>query len=465
MAKKNTGKVIQMLSPENYIRKKARALPIYECVINENWDESKLARLSIARKHTNGNITACFYLVDLMCLGVKDTDYMFNEPLSVYSEHMQMTSEKMATVEVEYALAHNIIFSGLEFAEDYGFKPHKDFTSVTQFMLEEDTDDIELIEIDCGIGGKPTYSRGPFDDDALVKRIIAQLEKSAGEGNYSIVDEFEVDDYDDDYDEDDDEEDDEEEDEFDGMAASEKKELFFHLSSRLGRLNDEDNNRLIRIVNSIVDDLIDFDKHDKIFDEYLEGLNIETDEDEIPDQLLGWKPGDPPISDEIKNRFIEIYELTTENPKQAAKELVRFGKEAKELACVDLLELLLLQQKESKKYPKLLNIYALKHPEYQLIRILWITEHATVQHDIHDILEKKLTLETLFPNRETIHPIEKYYFLIMHVFIAALKNDLNRIEALYSLVTNIALPEIDEDILEGIVTMIKINYLSIYFKK
>ena len=31
MANKNKGKVIQMLSPENYIRKKARSLP---CLLN-----------------------------------------------------------------------------------------------------------------------------------------------------------------------------------------------------------------------------------------------------------------------------------------------------------------------------------------------------------------------------------------------------------------------------------------------
>ena len=77
MAKNTGGKVIQMLSPENYIRKKARSLPIHECTINSHWEESGLANISIARRHTNGNITSCFYLIDLLCLGVKDTHYIF----------------------------------------------------------------------------------------------------------------------------------------------------------------------------------------------------------------------------------------------------------------------------------------------------------------------------------------------------------------------------------------------------
>jgi hypothetical protein len=43
MAKKNSGKVIQMLSPENYIRTKSRTLPIYECWINTDWEDVNLA--------------------------------------------------------------------------------------------------------------------------------------------------------------------------------------------------------------------------------------------------------------------------------------------------------------------------------------------------------------------------------------------------------------------------------------
>ena len=41
MAKKKKGKVIQMLSPENYIKQRARTLPIYECRINSDWEINK----------------------------------------------------------------------------------------------------------------------------------------------------------------------------------------------------------------------------------------------------------------------------------------------------------------------------------------------------------------------------------------------------------------------------------------
>jgi hypothetical protein len=189
MAKANSDKVIQMLSPENYIRKKVRTLSIYECLVNTDWEKSKLAHVVIARQHTNGNITACIYLVDLMCLGVKDTDYMFNVPLFEYKEKIEMTGDGLDIGPISYELAHNIVNAGLEYADEYGFSPHKDFTSITSNMLEEDNDNIELIDIECGYDGKPAYMRTPFDNSTEVNKIISRLEKTAGPGNFIIFDE------------------------------------------------------------------------------------------------------------------------------------------------------------------------------------------------------------------------------------------------------------------------------------
>jgi hypothetical protein len=187
MAGSKKTKVTQLLSPRNYIRQKARLLPIYECKVNAVWQESKMAHIIISRHHSNGNITACMYLVDLMCLGVKDTDYMFNLPLSEYQEIISVFTERSEMVPISYALAHNIVYAGLEFADDYGFSPHEDFSSVTRYMLEEDNEDVELIEIECGRNGIPVYTRSPDDNPAKISRIISKLEKTAGIGNFDIV--------------------------------------------------------------------------------------------------------------------------------------------------------------------------------------------------------------------------------------------------------------------------------------
>ena len=203
MAKKKKTKVIQMLSPVQYIRQKARTLPIHECWINVGWEDG-LANITVARKHTNGNLTLGLYLVDLKCLGVKDSHYFFNISPGEYNELLLHTKESMDIEPADYTLVHNIIFAGIEFAEDFGFKPHHDF-SVSQYILEEDTEDIEWMEIECGHNGQPFYVKGPLESDLRAGQIIAQLEKTAGPGNYGFVNALDEDPFvdDDDFDDDD----------------------------------------------------------------------------------------------------------------------------------------------------------------------------------------------------------------------------------------------------------------------
>ena len=47
MAKKN--KVVQMQSPENYIRTRARNLEIFECLYDNDWKESGVVNIVVAQ--------------------------------------------------------------------------------------------------------------------------------------------------------------------------------------------------------------------------------------------------------------------------------------------------------------------------------------------------------------------------------------------------------------------------------
>ena len=140
-------------TPENYIKTKARSLPIDACYINENWQETGLASIIVVRKHTNGKYTIGIYLVDIFALGTKDSFYRFNIEKYELDEIIEKASyENM--IEQNYAFVHNLIYGANAFAEDNDFKVCKEF-NITQFILEEDTDDIELIEFEFGRDGEP----------------------------------------------------------------------------------------------------------------------------------------------------------------------------------------------------------------------------------------------------------------------------------------------------------------------
>ncbi len=142
------------LSPKKYIVTRARKLPVYKCLISKDWEGAGMATVVIMRKHVNDHVTAAFYLVDLLALGVKDTHFVFN----VHEQDCMdliPRSESMLK-EIPYVLAHNIIYGAVAFAEEHGYKQHKDF-EITQYLLEEDTDDIEQIDVPFGKNGKPVF--------------------------------------------------------------------------------------------------------------------------------------------------------------------------------------------------------------------------------------------------------------------------------------------------------------------
>ena len=184
--KKPTGNQVK-LTPESFIRKKARNLPLHKCYITENWKENGEGNIIIERKHGNGNITLGVFLVDLFCLGVRDTFYQYNISELEEEELLERFSGDNKMVETDYNLVHNIILAGVEYAEEYGFKPHKDFERVTQYILAEDTEDIPLMEIECGKDGKPLFVASEEMNEKEISRIISTLEKTAGPGNYNYL--------------------------------------------------------------------------------------------------------------------------------------------------------------------------------------------------------------------------------------------------------------------------------------
>ena len=176
---------------------------------------ASLATVVVLRRHVNGNITGGVYMVDLLCLGVKDSWYFFNEPPEDIEERLDFADNKLWQ-KIDYALAHNIVYAGHDFAAEFHIEPHKLF-ALTKYILQEDDDTVPLIEIKTGdeegrphLMGKASGSYGP---------VLAKLKKYAGEGNYIFTIEDESMDWENEDDEDIDEEDDDENEEEEGALS------------------------------------------------------------------------------------------------------------------------------------------------------------------------------------------------------------------------------------------------------
>ncbi len=165
---------------KKYIREAARKLPIVHTLMDDSIDTVGMGYVIIARKRANGQIVFANYLVDKFCLGVKDVYYDILDE-ETYDELIQEMQDRDDTnmVEVSTGYLHNLVYGAIEYAEELGFAPHKDF-EVAEYILD-DIEEVDFEEIEFGKDGMPAYIAGPGDKTG---RILGTLNKSVGEGNY-----------------------------------------------------------------------------------------------------------------------------------------------------------------------------------------------------------------------------------------------------------------------------------------
>src|SRR4030066_1818254 len=53
--------------------KKAKQFPINECLVNEDWQGKGLANILLSRRQPNNELIIGVFLVDIYCLGLKNT--------------------------------------------------------------------------------------------------------------------------------------------------------------------------------------------------------------------------------------------------------------------------------------------------------------------------------------------------------------------------------------------------------
>ncbi len=182
--KKKQGGRQQVFSPLRFIRERMRSVKIAQCYMTgeAGWDEGE-GYVVVIREHTGGKKSFAVYLVDRWCVGVKDTFFNVRVGDDVV-EDMLSRMNRFGTMDmVSYEQAHNMVWGAVAFAEEAGIKPCKDF-AVSQYYLEEDTDDVPLIEYDYGLDGKYYLVA---KDNLELSKYLQPMRKNLAEGDYEYV--------------------------------------------------------------------------------------------------------------------------------------------------------------------------------------------------------------------------------------------------------------------------------------
>lgn len=164
--------------------RQARNYPIDGCWAGEGWKESGIAVIVVARRQPNGSIVFGNYLVDCYCLGLKNTFFNADIPASLFQrDYLSKIFSQMPPVDISTALAHEIVYGGIEYAAQFGFRPHRDFRR-SQLILDPPDLHPRTGAVEFGQDGQPFFIQGPQDN---VQAILRQLDRTAGEGNYRYL--------------------------------------------------------------------------------------------------------------------------------------------------------------------------------------------------------------------------------------------------------------------------------------
>ncbi|MFV0470486.1 MAG: hypothetical protein ACK5L7_00425 [Paludibacteraceae bacterium] len=455
MAKNKKQKPIQLLSPENYIRQKVRNLPIYECLINPEWEESGTASIVVTRRHASGAITCGVYLVDLLCFGVKDTLYFFNITIDEYKSRLE--SMDLHDLEnVDYNIVHNIIYTASEFANELQFKPHKDFTATTRYMLEEDTDEIEFIDITCGHDGKPVFIKTDIYTNAEANRVINQLNLVVGSGNYEVIidNEFLED-----------EDTNAEADEYDNlvcktkdMNADERRHEFLNILKK--EEPDEDDIIKLGIFTQMIfsKDIANKNVVSDMLDSWDSEIKMPISGKSYTAEMLGLESGIE-IDDDITIVFDDIVYKEINGKIVADKiELLE-----KELGQSPFLEFLRIREIESvNKKKRELNILLKQYPDYPLFKLEKINMDIAKNKKVRST---NININDLFWGRDEITSMEmaEFQYTKTQILFHRKYNDYSLLEAQFLLLKDIAINDIDKDRLNMQIPFMKIQKILEYY--
>ncbi len=158
--------------------------PVLGCWVNEEWEDPKfINQVVVARQDPDsGEVAAASYLVDRACLGVKNAMYDAFPNSEVFADNMLSIMEAaQVLVKIDFKRAAAIVKAGLEFAEELGFKPHKDY-KVASILLKDA--EVEELKDEIPVGGpdgKPYFIAGPYDN---VDKIMQKLLNKLGPGGF-----------------------------------------------------------------------------------------------------------------------------------------------------------------------------------------------------------------------------------------------------------------------------------------
>ena len=140
--------------------------------------------LRFRERHVEEWLLACGFLVDVFCLGVKNTNgpkTVDRRKLPDFARTFFSAWSHRPPVPAPLELARHIVFGAVDYARSLGFEPHPDFAKSAALLGDWETGSSDVT---FGCDGKPYYINGPRDD---TYGTMAKLRQTLGDGNFDYL--------------------------------------------------------------------------------------------------------------------------------------------------------------------------------------------------------------------------------------------------------------------------------------
>lgn len=167
--------------------KAASSAAIDRCLISKDLldPERRLGSVMIIRRISDGRFACARFLVDGMCLGVKEAEgfVFFPAQLSeLLVDFNQFEEMRRATP----AAARKLVEGAIAFAGQFDLPPCEEYRKVAPIWGDIDPQE-HVADFQFGDkDGKPVYVMAEKDTMITADRIVAKLLATAGEGNFDV---------------------------------------------------------------------------------------------------------------------------------------------------------------------------------------------------------------------------------------------------------------------------------------
>jgi hypothetical protein len=157
--------------------RRAAAGPVVRCVMPADLYEGGIGVVAIARSLDNGLLGCGIFMVDVLCLGVKDAFYREMTRDDLEAQLAATSFSNMA--EADPAHARKLLRDAAAFAARHGLAPAREYGILEGIF--GDIDPAACAEsFTFGRDGKPFYIPGPSDSPARIRTIVKTLERHRG---------------------------------------------------------------------------------------------------------------------------------------------------------------------------------------------------------------------------------------------------------------------------------------------